>query len=179
VKLKPPGTKKALIKRLKDESEVANKKNLTKLEAVMWSIALPGFAQLLTGNLVKGILFVLLEFLVNVYSHFNKGIMYSFLGETEMAMKVMDFQWLMFYPCLYMFAMWDAYRSVMPEGEKLTFLPFVFSAYFVTVGLMYSPKVKLFGIFPGPVFLPMLFVIPGVLSGVLIRKALLKYYDQP
>lgn len=155
---------------------VAIKKKLTKLEAVMWSIALPGFAQLLTGNLVKGILFVLLEFLVNVKSNFNKGIMYSFLGETGMAMQVMDFQWLMFYPCLYMFAMWDAYRSVMPEDEKITFLPFVFSAYFVTVGLMISPKIKIFGIFPGPVFLPMIFVIPGVLIGLFIRKLILRYY---
>ena len=155
---------------------MAIKKNLTKLEAVMWSIALPGFAQLLTGNLVKGILFVILEFLVNVMSNFNKGIMYSFLGETEKAMYVVDFQWLMFYPCLYMFAMWDAYRSVMPEDEKISFLPFVFSAYFVTVGLMISPKVKIFGIFPGPVFLPMIFVIPGVISGFLIRKLLLKFY---
>ncbi|MBS8263207.1 hypothetical protein DYI25_02005 [Mesobacillus boroniphilus] len=156
--------------------DVAIKKKLTKLEAVMWSIALPGFAQLLTGNLVKGIFFVILEFLVNVNSNFNKGIMYSFLGETEKAMYVLDYQWLMFYPCLYMFAMWDAYRSVMPEGEKITFLPFVFSAYFVTVGLMISPKVKIFGVFPGPVFLPMLFVIPGMLTGFLIRKLLLKFY---
>ena len=156
--------------------DVAIKKNLTKLEAVMWSIALPGFTQLLTGNLVKGILFVILEFLVNVMSNFNKGIMYSFLGETEKAMYVVDFQWLMFNPCLYMFAMWDAYRSVMPEEEKITFLPFVFSAYFVTVGLMISPKVNIFGLFPGPVFLPMLFVIPGVITGFLIRKLLLKFY---
>jgi hypothetical protein len=155
---------------------VAIKKKLTKLEAVMWSIALPGFAQLLTGYLIKGIFFVILEFLVNVNSNFNKGIMYSFLGETEKAMYVLDYQWLMFYPCLYMFAMWDAYRSVMPEDEKITFLPFVFSAYFVTVGLMISPKVKLFGLFPGPVFLPMLFVIPGVLTGFLVRSLLLKFY---
>lgn len=157
---------------------MAIKKKLTKLEAVMWSIALPGFAQLLTGNLVKGILFVLLEFLVNVQSNFNKGIMYSFLGETGMAMQVMDYQWLMFYPCLYMFAMWDAYRSVMPEDEKITFLPFVFSAYFVTVGLMISPKIKIFGIFPGPVFLPMIFVVPGVLIGLLVRKLILRFYSE-
>ncbi len=157
---------------------MAIKKKLTKLEAVMWSIALPGFAQLLTGNLVKGILFVLLEFLVNVQSNFNKGIMYSFLGETGMAMQVMDYQWLMFYPCLYMFAMWDAYRSVMPEDEKITFLPFVFSAYFVTVGLMISPKINILGIFPGPVFLPMMFVIPGVLVGLMIRKLILRFYSE-
>ncbi|WP_210366267.1 hypothetical protein [Bacillus sp. REN3] len=155
--------------------EVANNRELTKVEAIMWSIALPGFAQLLTGNLIKGVFFVGLEILVNVMGSFNKAIMYSFLGETKRAMEVIDYQWLMFYPCLYMFVMWDAYRSAMPDTEKLSFLPFAFSAYFVTLGLMYSPIVKILGLFPGPVFLPMLFVIPGLLSGYIIRKILLRF----
>ena len=37
-----------------------------KLEAILWSIALPGFAQLLNKKFVKGIFFIFLEFLVNV-----------------------------------------------------------------------------------------------------------------
>ncbi len=150
-------------------------KKLSKLEAVFWSIALPGFSQLLAGQLWKGTLFVVLEFIINVYSHFNSAIMYSFMGEIDKAVHVLNYQWLMFYPCLYMFAMWDAYRSAMPEKEELSFLPFVFSAYFVTVGLMYSTKLKLFGIFLGPVFLPMIFVIPGVVTGLLIRWVILKW----
>ncbi|MGN7174655.1 hypothetical protein BK139_03810 [Paenibacillus sp. FSL R5-0490] len=150
-------------------------KKLSKLEAVFWSIALPGFSQLLAGQLWKGTLFVVLEFIINVYSHFNSAIMYSFMGEIDKAVHVLNYQWLMFYPCLYMFAMWDAYRSAMPEKEELSFLPFVFSAYFVTVGLMYSTKLKLFGIFLGPVFLPMIFVIPGVVTGLLIRWLILKW----
>lgn len=150
-------------------------KKLSKLEAVFWSIALPGFSQLLAGQLWKGTLFVGLEFIINVYSHFNSAIMYSFMGEIDKAVHVLNYQWLMFYPCLYMFAMWDAYRSAMPEKEELSFLPFVFSAYFVTVGLMYSTKLKLFGVFLGPVFLPMIFVIPGVVTGLLIRWLILKW----
>ncbi|WP_226619978.1 hypothetical protein LG298_07775 [Cytobacillus firmus] len=150
-------------------------KKLSKLEAVFWSIALPGFSQLLAGQLWKGTLFVVLEFIINVYSHFNSAIMYSFMGEIDKAVHVLNYQWLMFYPCLYMFAMWDAYRSAMPEKEELSFLPFVFSAYFVTVGLMYSTKLKLFGVFLGPVFLPMIFVIPGVVTGLLIRWVILKW----
>ncbi|MDF2039439.1 hypothetical protein P2R12_21115 [Cytobacillus oceanisediminis] len=154
-------------------------KKLSKLEAVFWSIALPGFSQLLMGQLWKGTLFVALEFIINVYSHFNSAIMLSFMGEIDKAVHVLNYQWLMFYPCLYMFAMWDAYRTAMPENEELSFLPFVFSAYFVTVGLMYSTKLKLFGILFGPVFLPMLFVIPGVLTGLLIRWIILKWRRHP
>ncbi|MBP2239892.1 magnesium-transporting ATPase (P-type) [Cytobacillus eiseniae] len=148
-------------------------KRLSKLEAVLWSIALPGFSQLLSGQFVKGVLFVILEFIINMYSNFNTAIMYSFLGEIDHAIDVINFQWLMFYPCLYMFAMWDAYREAMPEDEKLSFLPFAFSAYTVTVGLMYSTKLTIFGILFGPIFLPMLFVIPGLLIGFFIRWILL------
>jgi hypothetical protein len=149
-------------------------KKLTKSEALLWSIALPGFGQLLIGQYFKGGLFVFLEFLINVCSHFNLAIMYSFLWEIDKAFKVIDYQWLMFYPCLYMFAMWDSYRHAMPEEEKLTFLPFVFGAYFITVGLMLSPKLTIFNIQFGPVFWPMLFLPIGLLIGYLIRLVILR-----
>ena len=152
-------------------------KKIGKLEAVLWNIAFPGFSQLLTGHYIKGLLFVTLEFIMNVNSRFNTAIMYSFLGEIDKADKVINYQWLLFYPCVYMFSMWDGYRTAMPENEKYSYLPFAFCAYMVTVGLMISPKVTLFNIHPGPVFLPMLFLIPGLLIGFLI-KWVLKYRDQ-
>jgi hypothetical protein len=144
-------------------------KKMTRLEAVLWSIAFPGFSQLLMRDYIKGILFISLEIIINANSKFNSTIMYSFLGEINKAEAVVNYQWLMFYPCVYMFAMWDAYRSAMPPEEKYSYLPFVFSAYFVTVGLMVSPKVNIFKIHPGPVFLPMLFLIPGLLIGFFLK----------
>ncbi|UXH45655.1 hypothetical protein N5C46_06195 [Rossellomorea vietnamensis] len=150
------------------------KSSITKLEGILWSIALPGFPQLLVGLWFKGTLFVLLEIIINIQSNFNLGIMYSFLGETHKAADILDYQWLMFYPCLYMFAMWDAYKIADGHKGKYSFLPFVMSAYMVTVGLMYSPRVYLFGKFIGPIFLPILFVIPGVLLGLLIRAILIR-----
>jgi hypothetical protein len=147
-------------------------KKMSKLEAVLWNIAFPGFTQLLTGQYIKGVLFVVLEFIMNVNSHFNRAIMLSFLGEIGQAEMVVDYQWLMFYPCIYMFSMWDAYRFAMPPGEKYSYLPFVFGAYFVTVGLMVSPKVSFFEIHPGPIFLPMIFLIPGLLVGQIVKRIL-------
>ena len=148
--------------------------NVGKLESIMWNIALPGFSQLLTGHYVKGIFFVLSEVIINLNSNFNLAIMLSYLGEFEKAYSVTDYQWLLFYACLYFFAMWDGYRTVMPPGEKLSFLPFVFSAYLVTVGVFYCSELKLFGHFIGPVFLPMLFVIPGLFLGFTLRAIILK-----
>ncbi|ULT58375.1 hypothetical protein L1999_07590 [Neobacillus drentensis] len=147
-------------------------KKMSRLEAVLWNIAFPGFTQLLTGQYIKGVLFVVLEFIMNVNSHFNRAIMHSFLGEIEQAEMLVNYQWLMFYPCIYMFSMWDAYRFAMPAEEKYSYLPFVFGAYFVTVGLMVSPKVTFFDIHPGPIFLPMIFLIPGLLVGGGIKRIL-------
>ncbi|WP_027409866.1 hypothetical protein [Anoxybacteroides tepidamans] len=146
------------------------------IERLLWSIALPGFGQLLNKKYFKGTIFILLEFIVNVQSKFNEAIRLSFLGKNIEAIKIIDFQWLMFYPCLYFFAMWDAYKDAGGGQSPYAFLPFVFSAYFVTVGLIYSTHVTIFGIFFGPIWLPILSVIPGVLVGLLIKSILVKLH---
>lgn len=139
-------------------------------EALLWSIAFPGFGQFLNGKYIKGIVIVSLEFLVNVQANFNGVIISSFQGDIEKAIMQADYQWLMFYPCLYFFAMWDAFKDA--KGEKVihSYLPFVFTAYFVTGGCIYSSKFRLFGMLLGPVWLPMLCVIPGITVGLVIKK---------
>lgn len=67
-------------------------KKTYKLEAILWSVAFPGFGQLLNGHLIKGILFIILEFTINVNSLFNQAIMFSFLGKIKEAAVVVDHQ---------------------------------------------------------------------------------------
>ena len=153
-------------------------KSTCKLEAILWSVAFPGFGQLLNDHLLKGIMFILLEFTINVNSLFNQAIMLSFLGKITEAARVVDHQWLMFYPCVYMFAMYDAYKFAEGENPRLSFVPFAFGAYFVTIGLMFSPKI-FFGISFGPIWLPMLSLIPGLGIGFIIRYILIKVASKP
>jgi hypothetical protein len=77
------------------------------IENILWRLALPGFAQLLNRKYIKGILFTGLEFLVNVQANFNHAILLSFHGENKKAIEITNYQWLMFYPCLYFFAIWE------------------------------------------------------------------------
>lgn len=81
------------------------------LEKFLWSIALPGFGQILNKRYLKGIVAISLEFLINVNSKLNLAIMYSFQGEITKAISSTNFQWLLFYPCLYLFAAWDACKD--------------------------------------------------------------------
>ena len=146
--------------------------NKNAFEKLLWSIALPGFGQILNQKYIKGILFIFLEFLVNIQSNFNEAIISSFHGNIETSIVQINYRWLMFYPCVYFFSMWDAVKDAngQEENSSFLFLPFVFAAYFVTIGLIFSTKVKLFGLLLGPIFLPMLSVIPGVLIGLALKK---------
>jgi len=139
------------------------------IEKVLWSIALPGFGQLLNGKFLKGLLLIILEVLINVQSNFNKVIIYSFQGDIQAAIDHVNYDWLMFYPCLYFFAMWDAFKDAGGGKERYSFLPFVFAAYFVTVGCIYSSDFQLFGVLLGPIWLPILSIIPGLSVGIILR----------
>ncbi|SFL78833.1 hypothetical protein [Salibacterium qingdaonense] len=153
---------------------INQEKQSRKLEIVLWSIALPGFGHLILRKYVKGLLLVFLEILVNVCGNFNTIIILSFNGKIAQAIEQTDYQWLMFYPCLYFFGIWDAYREA-GGGEKLfSYLPMAFSAYFVTVGLIFSPVFTIYGYKLGPMWLPMLFLPIGFGAGVVIRKILVK-----
>jgi hypothetical protein len=142
----------------------------------MWSISLPGFGQYLNGKYFKGTVLLILEFLINVQSNFNQVILLSFHGEISDAIKHVDYQWLMFYPCLYFFSMWEAVKDAGGAKDPYFFLPYVFAAFFVTVGLIFSSNLMIFVVLLGPVWLPILFVFPGVIIGGIIKKVINKIY---
>jgi hypothetical protein len=150
--------------------------NKSAFEKLMWSIALPGFGQYLNGKYFKGSVLLILEFLINIQANFNQVILLSFHGEIGDAIKHTDYQWLMFYPCLYFFSMWDAMKDAGGGKSPFSFLPYVFAAFFVTTGLIFSPNLTIFGVLFGPVWLPMLFILPGVIIGVIIGKVINNIY---
>lgn len=133
----------------------------------MWNIAFPGFGQLLNRRYLKGVLLITLEVIINVQSHLNRVIQSSFHGDISGSIAETDYQWLMFYPCVYMFGIWDAYRDAEDVQKPFMFLPFVFAAFFATVGLIYSP------FFLGPVWLTLVLCLFGVVVGVFLRKMII------
>ncbi|CDQ41678.1 MULTISPECIES: hypothetical protein [Virgibacillus] len=153
-------------------------KKSRKLEVLLWSIALPGFGQLLNQKYVKGLVLIGLEFIINIMGNFNRLIMLSFQFKIDEAIEATNYLWLMFYPCLYFFGIWDAYKDAGGGEKPFSYLPLVFSAYFVTVGLMFSTKLTLFGYLIGPVWLPILFLPIGLSIGACIQWILLKIYNK-
>ena len=151
-------------------------KNVDKIdksrEVLFWSIALPGFGQLLNRKYFKAFILITLEFMINVKGKINIVIVHSFLGEMQKAIDKADFLWLMFYPCIYLFAIWDAYRDAGGGTKPFSYLPFVFSAYLGTIGVIYSTRFFVLGFLIGPIFLPIISMIIGYVIGLFIKKIL-------
>lgn len=141
-----------------------------KVEKLLWSIALPGFGQLLNRRYLKGVLFILLEILINHMARLNTIILLSFKGDITGALIAVNYQWLMFYPCIYMFAIWDAFKDAGGGRSPYATLLFVIPAYMATVGIMYSDTLKVFNALLGPVWLPMLFCFLGIMLAAIIKK---------
>jgi len=142
------------------------------LEMVFWSIAFPGFGQILNGRIVKGFVFLALEFLINVNSNINQAILLSFLGDIRQAIEVANYQWMLFYPCVYVFAIWDAYRDAGAVLSRFSFLPSVCSAYCGTIGVIFSPVFTFFTVTFGPIWLGILGMLIGAVIGFLIKQML-------
>ncbi|MFK2826023.1 hypothetical protein QYG89_10145 [Bacillus sp. B190/17] len=146
------------------------------LEILLWCIAMPGFGQFLNRKWIKGIVFILLEFLINVNSKLNLFIKYSFQGKAETAIYAADFEWMLFYPCVYIFSMFDGYIDALKiSGQQrppLLSIPFLTAAYLSTVSVIYSDKEWLYTYIP-PVFIPIIGIIAGFILGGFVRNILL------
>lgn len=146
--------------------------------AALWSAAIPGFGQMYNRQFAKGVLFIFMEFLINNYSHLNMAILYSWLFQIEKAQQVIDYQWLLFYPCFYIFAIYDAYhvsclRSEKPESKRMA-VPFVVTWLVGTVSVIIgSGQTSFFGIERlGPVFLGVIVIIVCLAGGCFLVSRL-------
>jgi TM2 domain-containing membrane protein YozV len=83
-----------------------------------WSAAYPGLGHLLLQQNLRGVFLTLCEVIFNTLSHLNEGIVYSFSGRFEMAKQVVNPNWAFGYIMIYLFSIYDSYRSTK-EMNKL------------------------------------------------------------
>ncbi len=82
-----------------------------------WSAAFPGFGHLLLSKYIRGFVLFIWEVLVNIKSHVNSAMIYSFQGDIDKAKEVLDTQWLLIYIPVYIFAIWDSYRTTVDMNK--------------------------------------------------------------
>ena len=77
----------------------------------LWSAIFPGLGHLLLSKYIRGFTLFIWEVVINLASHLNLAILYTFLGRFEEAKQVVDIRWLILYIPTYLFAFWDSYRT--------------------------------------------------------------------
>ncbi|MTV48308.1 hypothetical protein GJ688_04830 [Heliobacillus mobilis] len=78
----------------------------------VWSAFTPGLGQLYAGSTVVGT-FVLVWWIFVCYkASAVRAWLYSFLGDFSRAAAIVDWQWFLFLPSMYVFAIYQAYTAV-------------------------------------------------------------------
>ncbi|MDQ0857712.1 hypothetical protein [Bacillus sp. V2I10] len=57
-----------------------------------WSAAFPGFGHLLLSKYLRGLLLFVWEVFINMQSHLNIAMVYSFCGEIDKARDALDYR---------------------------------------------------------------------------------------
>ena len=66
-----------------------------------------------------GLTLLVLEFVINARSNLNLAIYHSFRGSFPQVYQVSNVQWLLFYPCVYAFAAWQAFNKAFEINNNL------------------------------------------------------------
>lgn len=102
-----------------------------------WSAAFPGFGHLLLSKYMRGYALFLWEILVNNMANLNQAMVYSFTGNVSMAKEVLEPRWVLLYIPVYIFAIWDSYRTsvdmnkvfLLAERENANFNTYTIGAF--------------------------------------------------
>jgi len=82
-----------------------------------WSAAFPGFGHYLLNFYIRGTLLTLFEVITNTLANINEAIVYSFCGQFQMAKSVLQPRWVFGYFIIYLFSIWDSYRSAVVQNK--------------------------------------------------------------
>lgn len=82
-----------------------------------WSAAFPGFGHLLLSKYLRGFVLFVWEVVVNLQANVNLAMIYSFQGKIDMAKQILDTRWLLIYIPVYLFGIWDSYRTTIDMNK--------------------------------------------------------------
>jgi len=117
----------------------------------LWSAAFPGFGHLSLGSYIRGFLLVGWEIFINIKANLNLVILYTFTGRFHEAESAADVRWFGLYMAIYMFAIWDSYRSaldlnkfsILAERSSTPPVPFIMNSFEITYLAKRSPTVAM------------------------------------
>ena len=90
----------------------------TPWASAMWSLLIPGSGQLCTNRIISATFLVICWIVICYYSKALPSLHYTLLGDFAKAKAVLNMQWFLNIPSIYIFSMYDAYTCSV-EINKL------------------------------------------------------------
>jgi len=78
-----------------------------------WSAAFPGFGHLLLSKYLRGFALFIWEVVVNYNAKINLALVDTFSGHIALAKHDIQPRWMLMYLPVYLFAIWDSYRTTV------------------------------------------------------------------
>ena len=118
----------------------------------LWSAIFPGMGHLLLSKYIRGFILFMWEITVNMMSHLNLSIYYTFTLQFDIAKQVLEKRWLLLYIPVYLFSIWDSYRTtvdsnnqfILAAHEDAEVRPFILHALGINYLDKSSPWVSIF-----------------------------------
>jgi hypothetical protein len=86
--------------------------------AMIWSMGIPSLGQLYVHRIVLAAFTLVMTVVIISFSHIVQGIHYLIIGDLSTSNSVLDAQWLLYFPSLYFFTIYDSYVATI-ENNKL------------------------------------------------------------
>lgn len=86
--------------------------------ALIWSALLTGFGHIYNKKFIKALILLTWTIAIIHFSHINNALIATFNGQFNRANEIVNYQWLLFFPSIYFFAIWDSYNDAV-EMNKL------------------------------------------------------------
>jgi TM2 domain-containing membrane protein YozV len=117
-----------------------------------WSAAFPGFGHMLLNKYLRGSVLFIWEVFVNYQAKINLAMVHTFSGNFELAKETIDSRWMLMYIPVYIFAIWDSYRTtvdmnkvyLLAEREDAPFNSFTIGALEINYLDKQSPAMSFF-----------------------------------
>ena len=85
--------------------------------AAMWSLLSPGAGQVYIHRTIVAVFLLGSWIVVAYFSHLLPAIQYTLTGQLELAKSVVNWQWYLNIPSIYIYAMYDAYVNCVEENN--------------------------------------------------------------
>jgi hypothetical protein len=85
--------------------------------AAFWSVVMTGLGHMYSNRMLKAIVLMAWYLAIILKSGLSLAFYHTVLGQYELAHKAVDYQWLLFWPSIFVFGIVDAYADVVEQNN--------------------------------------------------------------